>query len=179
LFVCLFVWLNELVCLFCNLCEFFARKRLECNVVQFKRFMVVVDDAHSIYDGNEWKTMKMDKLILLVMLTCRIRKDFAKKKLCGRKQRYDTNKPLIVWPWNWCPRRKAKVHTIYLPNILLLKMHMFFSQQFSFVTMIFLLHFLEMKYDVLECLNWSFELCNFWFKVLKIAKVASKYNLQF
>ncbi len=172
-------WLTELVCLICNLCEFFAKKRLECNVAQFKRCMVVVDDAHSICDGNDWKTTKMNTLILLVMLTCRIRKDFAKKHSCGRKQRYDTNKPLIVWPWNWCPRRKAKVHTIYLPNILLLKMHMFFPQQFSFFTMIFILDFLEMKYDVLECLNWSFKLCNFWFKMLKIAKVASRFSLQF
>jgi hypothetical protein len=58
----------------------------------------------------------------------------------------------------------------------LLKMHMLFPQQFLFFTTIFLLDFLEMKYDVLECLNWSFELCNFWFKMLKIAKVASKFT---
>jgi hypothetical protein len=84
--------LNEPVCLFCNLCKYFARKRLECNLAQSKRCMVVVDDAHSIYDGNEWKTMKMDKLSLLVMLTCRIKKDFAQKNhVGGSKDMTQTN----------------------------------------------------------------------------------------
>ncbi len=132
LFVHLFDWMNLFVS-FVIFVNFLQGKGFECNVAQFKRCMVVVDDAHSIYDGNEWKTMKMDKLILLVMLTCEIRKDFAKKFMWDEtkiwhKQTFDCVAMKLM------PKKKSK-SAHYLPT-----QHAFVKNAYVFSTTIFLLH---------------------------------------